>query len=198
MTNRSPAIDAYIENAPGFAKPILKHLRKVVHAGCPNVEETLKWRFPHFMYKGMFCGMAAFKEHCTFGFWKGDLIVKNGDDEGMGQFGKIRSLSDLPDEKTLVKYVREAVRLNDEGVKAPRQMRPKVKKPLIVPDYLTAVLNRNAKARETFENFSYSHKKEYVEWVTEAKQEETRKRRLETALEWMSEGKTRHWKYANC
>ena len=128
MANRSPAIDAYIENAPDFAKPILKHLRKVVHAGCPNVEETLKWRFPHFMYKGMFCGMAAFKEHCTFGFWKGDLIVKNGDDEGMGQFGKIRSLSDLPDEKTLLKYVREAVRLNDEGVKAPRQIKSKVKK----------------------------------------------------------------------
>jgi uncharacterized protein YdeI (YjbR/CyaY-like superfamily) len=198
MSTRSPAIDTYINNAADFAKPILKHLRKVVHAGCPQVEETLKWRFPHFMYKGMFCGMAAFKEHCTFGFWKGDLIVKNGDDEGMGQFGKIRLLSDLPDEKTLLKYVREAVRLNDEGVKAPRQIRPKVKKPLLVPEYLTAVLKRNAKARETFENFSYSHKKEYVEWVTEAKQEETRKRRLETALEWMSEGKTRHWKYANC
>jgi uncharacterized protein YdeI (YjbR/CyaY-like superfamily) len=198
MTNRSPAIAAYIENAPDFAKPILKHLRKVVHAGCPNVEETLKWRFPHFMYKGMFCGMAAFKEHCTFGFWKGDLIVKNGDDEGMGQFGKIRSLSDLPDEKTLLKYVREAVRLNDEGVKAPRQIKSKVKKPLVIPEYLAAALKRNGKARETFENFSYSHKKEYVEWVTEAKQEETRKRRLETALEWMSEGKTRNWKYANC
>ncbi len=198
MGTRNPAIEAYIDKASDFAKPILKHLRKVVHAGCPKVEETLKWRFPHFMYKGMFCGMAAFKEHCTFGFWKGALIVKNGDDNGMGQFGKIRSLSDLPDEKTLLKYVREAVRLNDEGVKAPRQIKSKVKKPLVIPDHLTALLKRNAKARAAFENFSYSHKKEYVEWITEAKQEETRKRRLVTALEWMSEGKTRNWKYESC
>ena len=198
MGTRNPVIEAYIDNASDFAKPILKHLRKVVHAGCPKVEETLKWRFPHFMYKGMFCGMAAFKEHCTFGFWKGALIVKNGDDDGMGQFGKIRSLSDLPDEKTLLNYVREAVRLNDEGVKAPRQIKSKVKKPLVIPDYLTGVLKRNAKARAAFENFSYSHKKEYVEWITEAKQEETRKRRLVTALEWMSEGKTRNWKYESC
>ena len=198
MGTRNPAIEAYIDKASDFAKPILKHLRKVVHAGCPKVEETLKWRFPHFMYKGMFCGMAAFKEHCTFGFWKGALIVKNGDDNGMGQFGKIRSLSDLPDEKTLLKYVREAVRLNDEGVKAPRQIKSKVKKPLVIPDHLTALLKRNAKARAAFENFSYSHKKEYVEWITEAKQEETRERRLVTALEWMSEGKTRNWKYESC
>src|SRR6267154_1889525 len=198
MGIRNPAIEAYIDKASDFAKPILKHLRKVVHAGCPKVEETLKWRFPHFMYKGMFCGMAAFKEHCTFGFWKGALIVKNGDDDGMGQFGKIRSLSDLPDEKTLLKYVREAVRLNDEGVKAPRQIKSKVKKPLVIPDHLTALLKRNAKARAAFENFSYSHKKEYVEWITEAKQEETRERRLVTALEWMSEGKTRNWKYESC
>jgi uncharacterized protein YdeI (YjbR/CyaY-like superfamily) len=198
MGTRNPSIDAYIANAADFAKPILKHLRKIVHAGCPKAEETLKWRFPHFMYKGMFCGMAAFKEHCTFGFWKGDLIVKNGDENGMGQFGKITSLADLPGDKRLLKYVREAVRLNDEGVKAPRQMRPKTKQELVIPDYFTAALKRNAKARATFNAFSYSHKKEYVEWIAEAKQEETRKRRLDTALEWMSEGKARNWKYENC
>lgn len=198
MGAKNPIIDDYIKNAPDFAKPILKHLRKIVHAGCPDVEETIKWRFPSFMYKGMLCAMAAFNQHCTFGFWKGELIVSNAKDEGMGQFGKILSLDHLPSDKTMLKYVKEAVRLNDEGIKAPRQTRAKVKKPLVIPDYFTNALKRNAKARQTFDSFSYSHKKEYLEWITDAKQDETRERRLQSALQWMSEGKSRNWKYANC
>ncbi len=152
----------------------------------------------------MFCGMAAFKEHCTFGFWKGKLIfgdnknAGNSADEGMGQFGKITSLSDLPADKKILGYIKEAVRLNDEDIKAPSKPRSKEKKELIVPDYFQALLKKNKKAQTTFEAFSYSHKKEYVEWITEAKTEETRNRRMATTLEWLTEGKSRHWKYANC
>ena len=204
MPKKDPRVDACIANAADFAKPILKHIRKLVHAGCPEVEETIKWQFPTFMYKGMLCGMAAFKNHCTFGFWKHELILgKNGDvagdkERGMGQFGKITSLSELPTDKVMLGWIKEAVRLNDEGIKVPSRARPKEKKPLIVPDYFRAALKKNKKALETFDNFSYSHKKEYLEWITEAKGEDTRKRRLDTAVEWMSQGKARNWKYMNC
>src|SRR3954462_11574713 len=117
MPTKDPRVDAYVERAAPFARPILRHLRKVVHRGCPNVEETIKWSFPHFDYKGVMCGMAAFKGHCTFGFWKSKLVVRDRrSDEGMGQFGRITSLKDLPSEKTLVGYVRKAAELNDKGV----------------------------------------------------------------------------------
>ncbi len=78
MASKDPRIDAYIAKSADFAQPILKHLRKVVHAGCPKVEETLKWSMPHFDYKGVMCGMAAFKAHCVFGFWKESLIFDSG------------------------------------------------------------------------------------------------------------------------
>jgi uncharacterized protein YdeI (YjbR/CyaY-like superfamily) len=200
MGTRDPRIDAYIANSADFARPILTHLREVVHAACPPVEETMKWAFPHFMYEGILCSMASFKQHCAFGFWKGSLIVDgNGRsaEEAMGQFGRITKLSDLPPKKVLAGYVKEAMRLNDEGVKSPTRSAPKARKgEVAVPDDLASALKRNRKARATFEGFSPSHRREYVEWITEAKGEETRKRRLETAVEWMAEGKARHWKYA--
>ena len=201
MPKKDPRIDAYIAKSAEFAKPILKHLRKVVHAGCPNVEETMKWSFPHFDYKGVMCGMAAFKEHCAFGFWKAELIFdgdSNAEQEAMGHFGRITSLADLPNEKTLINYVRKAARLNEKGVKAPWRARQKKKPPLTIPDYFSTALKKNAKARKTFENFSPSNKREYVEWVTEAKREETRRQRLATSIEWLAEGKVRNWKYLNC
>jgi uncharacterized protein YdeI (YjbR/CyaY-like superfamily) len=169
-----------------------------VHAACPEVEEAMKWSFPHFMYKGMLCGMAAFKEHCAFGFWKGALIVEQsgGHAEGaMGQFGRITKVSDLPSKKVLTGYIKEAVRLNEEGVKSPTRSKPKKKTEPKVPDELAAALKRNKKALATFEGFSPSHRREYIEWITDAKGEDTRKRRLETAIEWMAEGKPRNWKY---
>lgn len=197
MATKDPRIDAYIAKSADFAKPILKHLRKVVHAGCPEVEETMKWSMPHFDYKGMMCGMAAFKEHCVFGFWKAELILPGGntEDTAMGGFGCIKSLADLPNEKSLIGYVKKAAALNETGIKAPWQTKRKKKEPFTVPDYFTAALKKNAKARKTFEDFSPSHRREYVEWVAEAKREETRKDRLAKSIEWLSEGKSRHWKY---
>jgi len=201
MGKRDPRVDAYIAQSADFAKPILSHLRKVVHAGCPDVEETLKWSFPHFMYKGILCSMASFKAHCAFGFWKGKLLadkhkaLADSRESAMGEFGRITALSDLPGEKTLLRYVKEAVVLNDEGLKHPTRAKPKGKQKLEVPDYFLTALKKSKKAQVMFEGFNYSNKKDYVEWVTEAKGEATRKRRLETAVAWMAEGKTRNWKY---
>jgi|SRR5436190_12831890 len=198
MPKTDPRIDAYIANATDFAKPILKHLRKLVHQACPEVEETIKWSFVSFMYKGMLCGLASFKNHCTFGFWKSKLVVgDNGKDDAMGSFGRITKLSDLPSDAVIVGYIKKAMKLNEEGIKVPRPARA-AKKELIVPDYFLAAVKKNRKALAAFENFSYSHKKEYVEWVTEAKREETRAQRLATTVQWLSQGKSRHWKYANC
>src|SRR5437588_2711863 len=198
MATKDPKIDAYIAKAATFAKPILKHLRKVVHAGCTQVEETMKWSMPHFDYKGMLCGMAAFKEHCSFGFWKKSLILgqdRAAEKAGMGSFGCIRSLADLPNEKTLIGYVKKAAALNEAGIKAPGRSKPEKREPIEIPEYFAAALKKNARARKTFEGFSPSHRREYLEWVTEAKREETRKQRLATSIKWLAEGKARNWKY---
>jgi uncharacterized protein YdeI (YjbR/CyaY-like superfamily) len=196
MGKRDPRVDAYIARSPDFAKPILEHIRAVVHEACPAVEETTKWSVPHFDYKGMMCGMAAFKAHCTFGFWKGSLVLGGDkkDVDGMGQFGRLEKVSDLPAKKVLVGYIKKAMQLNDEGIKVDRAARPK-KPDLPVPDYMRNALRRNRKAKTTFDGFSPSHRREYIEWITEAKSEATREKRLETALEWLAEGKSRNWKY---
>jgi uncharacterized protein YdeI (YjbR/CyaY-like superfamily) len=199
MGKKDPRIDAYIAASAPFARPILKHLRKVVHTGCPDLEETIKWSTPAFYFKGPFCGMAAFKGHVAFGFWKGSLLKGKGaslgksDEQAMGDFGRITSLDDLPSERALLALVKRAAVLNDEGKKVARTRKAKPK--LVVPAYFTAALRKNAKALETFRGFSPSHQREYVEWVTEAKTEATRQRRLETAVAWMSEGRVRNWKY---
>ncbi|MCO6512349.1 MAG: YdeI/OmpD-associated family protein [Aridibacter famidurans] len=192
-------IDNYIAKSEDFAKPILEKLRKVVHETCPDVEEKMRWSFPHFDHKGMMISMASFKNHCSFGFWKQSIMadpdgIFSAPDEGMGSLGKIESIKDLPSEKVLKKYIKEAVRLNDEGIKVPKKPSGKAKA-LAVPAYLTEALKKNKKAQKTFEGFSTSHRNEYVEWITDAKQEKTRERRIAQALEWMSEGKGRNWKY---
>jgi uncharacterized protein YdeI (YjbR/CyaY-like superfamily) len=195
-----PRIDAYIANSAEFAQPILAQLREAVHAACPQVEETLKWRMPTFMYHGMLCGMAAFKQHCTFGFWKHELVVgkkQAGDVQAMGQFGRITRLADLPSHKLLAGYIKKAMQLNEAGVKAPRAT-PKHKPAPRVPADLAAALKKNRKAATTFAAFSPSNQREYIEWISEAKREETRAKRLATAVEWMAEGKPRNWKYMNC
>jgi uncharacterized protein YdeI (YjbR/CyaY-like superfamily) len=198
------AVDAYIARANDFARPILLHLRDLVHRGCPEVEEAMKWGFPHFMHNGILCSMAAFKGHCAFGFWKGKLLfagepsARSKAEEAMGHFGRITSLADLPAPQLLLKYVRAAARLNVEGIKLSSQPRPRARSELVIPDYFSAALANNRLAREAFEQFPYSHKKEYLEWVTEAKREETRSRRLQTAVEWLAQGKPRNWKYAGC
>jgi uncharacterized protein YdeI (YjbR/CyaY-like superfamily) len=194
MAKNDPRVDAYIKRAAPFARPILKHLRKMVQVGCRDVEETIKWRSPFFEHKGTMCFMAAFKEHCAFGFWKGALIFGKENKGAMGHFGRITSISDLPDQKTLIGFVRKAAELNKAGVKksAPRA---RAKQKINAPSDLKAALQKNAKARKTFEDFSYSHKKEYVDWITDAKRDETRKRRLQTAIQWLAEGKPQNWKY---
>jgi hypothetical protein len=200
MPAKDRRIDAYIASAADFARPILKHVRELVHAGCPDVVETMKWRSPHFEHKGVICSMAAFKHHCALGFWKGELIFGStaAENEAMGHFGRITSLADLPGDKVLLGYIGKAVELNETGIKKPAPTRSRVKKELVVPDYFTAALKKNRKAHAAFENFSYSHRKEYVQWITEAKREETRAKRIATALEWMATGKSRNWKYERC
>lgn len=203
MAKTDPRVDAYIAKSAEFARPILEHVRALVHAACPDVEETIKWRMPFFVHKGPICYMAAFKEHCAVGLWKASSIMGEAakdepdDEKGAGQFGRITKVSDLPSKKVLTGYIKKAMDRNAEGVKAP----PRVKKPpkaLVMPDELTRALQKNAKARAAFEAFPPSHKREYTEWIAEAKTETTRARRIETALEWMAEGKSRNWKYKNC
>jgi uncharacterized protein YdeI (YjbR/CyaY-like superfamily) len=201
MGTRDDRVDAYIAKAAEFARPILNHLRETIHGACPDVVETMKWSFPHFEYKGLLCSMASFKEHCAFGFWKGSLIVEKGDgpdEPAMGQFGRITKLSDLPSKKVLIGYIKQAMKLNEDGVKSPTRSKPKVSRELVVPDDLASALQANAAALATFEKFNPSNKREYVDWISEAKTQATRSRRLEQAIEWMAEGKPRNWKYMNC
>jgi hypothetical protein len=193
---RDPRVDAYIAKARPFAQPILRRIRSAIHAGCPDVTETIKWSVPAFDYKGPFAGMAAFKAHCVFGFWKGALIKtapKGREGEAMGQFGRFESTDDLPSEAALVRMVKEAKALADAGARAPRTKTEKP--PLKAPASMLAAIRKNRKAHAAYEAFSPSHKREYIEWITGAKTDETRARRLATAVEWIAEGKSRNWKY---
>ena len=201
MGTRDDRVDAYIARAAEFARPILTHLRETIHEACPDVTETIKWGFPHFEYKGLLCHMAAFKEHCGFGIWKGSRIVEKvdrPDEPAMGQFGRITRLSELPSKKVLTGYIKKAMKRNEEGIKSPTPPKPKVSRELVVPEDLASALRANAAARATFEKFSPSNKREYVDWITDAKTQTTRTRRLEQAIGWMAEGKPRNWKYMNC
>ncbi|MCE9583123.1 MAG: YdeI/OmpD-associated family protein [Planctomycetes bacterium] len=201
MPSDSSKVDAYIAKAAPFAQPILKRVRAAVHKGCPGIEERLKWGVPSFEKNGMVCGMAAFKAHATFGFWR-EKQMKDpagilGRHDGM-MGSRYTDVKELPSDAVIAAYVKEAVALNEAGTKSPIS-RPKTKKPEAkVPPDLAAALMKNAKARSAFEGFPPSHRREYVEWITEAKREETRTRRVAQAIAMMAEGKSRNWKYANC
>lgn len=196
-----PRFDDYIGKSADFARPVLEKIRTLVHAACPDAAEVMKWSFPHFTYKGsILCSMASFKQHCTFGFWLGSkmsdpykLLTPVGERTSMGDFGKIKSMDDLPTDHILVEYIHEAMQLIEAGEKLERPA--PVKKELEIPGYFIEALRKNPKALTTFENFSYSHKKEYVEWISGAKTEATRLRRLDKAIEMMEEGKSQNWKY---
>jgi len=194
-----PRIDAYIERQADFAKPILAHLRRIVHAACPECEETLKWSMPSFIYKKkILAGFAAFKAHATFGYWSGRQVVE-GDDErasAMGQFGRLTSLTDLPDEAALIAHTKKAMTLIDEGVKPIRDK--SVKGPFTVPQDMRAALDAVPAAKATFDGFPPGQQREYVDWVVDAKRDETRTKRLAQSVEWLAEGKRRNWKYENC
>ena len=196
----NPAIDQYINKVQPYAKPILMHLRKLVHQACPTVEETIKWGMPSFEYKGLMCGFAAFKQHCTLGFWKASLmsdpmLMENAKTEdSMGHLGRISSIKDLPSDKKIIAYIKEAMKLNDDGVKI-MKAKPITQKELIIPAEIIAIIKKNKKAFATFESFSTSNKREYIDWFNEAKTEATKTKRLTQAIVWMEEGKPRNWKY---
>ena len=200
MPNKDKRIDAYITKSQNFAKPILTHIRKLVHKASPGARETMKWSFPHFVYySGTVCSMASFKQHCAFTFWKAKLMkdpykIFPKTKEAMGHLGQIKSLKDLPPDKIMIEYIKEAAKLNEDGIKLPSR-KPKEKQDLMIPDYFIKALGKSKKALKAFNNFSYSHKKEYLEWVTNAKTEETRNKRLATTIKWLTEGKDRNWKY---
>lgn len=203
MSAYDPRIDAYIEKSAAFAQPILNHLRELIHTHCPDVVETIKWGFPHFDYnKRTQFSMAAFKQHCAFGFWLASImtdahgLLQVEERASMGSLGRIESLKDLPSDKIMKEYIKQSMKLTDEGVKKPTKPANKEKATEIeVPDYFMAALKKNKKALAVFEKFAPSHRKEYLEWITEAKREETRNKRMAEAIEWMAEGKSRHWKY---
>ena len=199
MDSHDKRVDAYIEKAGSFAKPILTRLRELVHKTCPAAQETIKWGHPSFEYKGMLCGMAAFKQHCAFGFWKHELVM--GKDakarEAMGSFGCLTKLSDLPTTAKFTGLMKKAIALNDAGVKAPRAKTVPKQKVAMHPQ-LKAALAKNKRALATFEGFPLGQQREYLEWVGEAKQEATRTRRIVQAVQWLAEGKRRNWKYEAC
>ena len=201
MPRHDPRVDTYIANAAPFARPILERLREQVLAASPEIEETLKWSAPSFMYRGkILCGMSAFKQHASFGFWQHALVM-GGDEprEGAGSFGKMASLADGPSKRELASLLRKAMALIDAGVPSAGVRKSSTPKPPPeAPPELAAALRRNAAARRTFEAFSPSHRREYVEWITEAKRDETRQKRLAQTVEWLAEGKSRHWKYQDC
>ena len=194
-------VDAYIENSPEFAQPILIKLRELVHLACPEVIETIKWGAPAYEYKGILAIMASTKRHAVFNLWKGELIpeVKELYSEkfsmAMGTFGKITSIDDLPPDDKVIGWIKQAMELNERGVKLPQRSRSEPKPEVDVPDDLIAALGQNERARATFEGFSAARRREYVDWITEAKTDATRQRRLSQAVDWMAEGKHRNWKY---
>ena len=207
--NFDPRIDIYINKAQPFAQPILEHLRELVHKACPNVQEAIKWSRPFFDYKGVIlCNISAFKEHCSFGFWGEEIgavlreakIVQEG---GMGSLGRITSVKDLPSDKQMLSLLRQAVGFIDRGeYTSPIAARNKVvkapKAALETPPEFAKALKADKKASTTFAAFSPSCKREYIEWIADAKRPETRDKRIAQAIEWIAEGKQRHWKYQEC
>jgi uncharacterized protein YdeI (YjbR/CyaY-like superfamily) len=205
----NPKVDAYLAKVQPFAQPILEHLRELVHKACPGVEESIKWSRPFFEYRGaILCNMSAFKEHCSFGFWGEEIgavlreahALRPG---AMGSLGRITSLKDLPSDKLMLAWIRQAAAFVDSGqYTSPIVARNKVMKApkpaTEMPAEFATALRRNKKAGGAFAAFSPSCKREYIEWIADAKRVETRDKRIATALEWIAEGKQRNWKYQNC
>lgn len=209
MSERNPRVDTYVARSAEFARPLLEHLRDLIHRACPDVTEEIKWGRPSFVYRGkILCGMAAFKEHCAFSFWgaemgkvlRADSMVQEG---AMGTFGRITSRNDLPPDNKLVRYIKQAAAFVEQGngetfMAASRRVVKAPKPQLAPPAEFVSALKESKAAGKVFEAFSPSCKREYVEWIAEAKKPETRDRRIAQAIEWIAEGKQRNWKYQNC
>lgn len=198
MSAHDPRVDAYIAKAAPFARPLLEHLRAVVHAACPSVQEDIKWSMPSFQYGGrILCQMAAFKQHASFGFWQHAAVTEGKARDGMGSLGRLATIKDVPSKRELTALLRKAMALIDEGATS-TAMRAKPAPPaaLEVPADLRDALAGNPGAKAAFDSFSASARRDYIEWITEAKREDTRARRLAQAVGWLAEGKMRNWKYA--
>jgi hypothetical protein len=198
MVTEDPRVDDYIAGAAAFARPVLRELRARVHAACPEVVETIKWRAPTFECEGMLGGMAAFKQHCLFGFWKDQLLRA---DVGMAALldglGRLTSIDDLPKKAVFAKAVKQAMALNADGVAVPRASK-KAKPPSAVPTEFAAALAASKEAKAQFAAFSPRAQREYVAWIADAKKDDTRARRIEQAVAWIAAGKHRNWKYERC
>jgi uncharacterized protein YdeI (YjbR/CyaY-like superfamily) len=205
----NPKVDAYLAKVRPFAHPIMSHLRKLVHEGCPEVAETIKWSRPFFEYRGaILCNMSAFNEHCSFGFWGQEIgaVLREAKalrGDAMGSLGRIKSVKDLPSDKLMLDWIRQATGFVDRGeytspIAARRKVAKPSKAPLKMPAEFAKALRKNKKASVVFAAFSPSCKREYMEWIAEAKRPETRDKRIATATEWISQGKQRNWKYQNC
>ncbi|ATE64765.1 YdeI/OmpD-associated family protein [Rhizorhabdus dicambivorans] len=196
-----PRVDRYIERAASFAQPILSHLRALLARTCPEGEESLKWGMPSISYRGsILCNMAAFKAHATFGFWQNKAVTGENMPEAqsaMGQFGRLSSLDDLPDDTKLSAMVVRAMELIDSGEKTPRPLKHP-KPPAEIPADLAAALKASPAATATFDGFPPGQRREYVAWIVGAKREETRAKRLATTIAQLEEGKRLNWKYERC
>ena len=202
----NPKVDAYIAKTQPFAQPILTHVREIVHKACPDVDEEIKWSMPFFVLNGIVLGhMAAFKQHCAIGFWGPEMhavLKEDGllSENGMGSLGKVSNLKDLPSDKKLLDYYRQAAGLVASGQRTKSLVRPK-KAPKAAPEIpaeLVAKLKKNKVAAKVFAGFSASCQREYTDWIAEAKRPETKEKRVAKAVEWIAEGKQRNWKYQNC
>jgi hypothetical protein len=209
VKNISPKVDAYLGKVQPFALPIMEHLRDLVHKGCPDVEETIKWSRPFFEYRGVILGnMSAFKSHCSFGFWGEEIgaVLREAKvlrEDGMGSLGRITDLKDLPSDKRMLGWIRQAAGFIDRGeYTSPIAARNKVvkapKTPVAIAPEFASALQKNKRATAAFAEFSPSCKREYAEWIADAKRPETRNKRIATAIDWIAEGKQRNWKYQNC
>lgn len=196
-------IDERIAKAPVFAQPVMRHLRDLVHRACPEAEETIKWGMPFFLYRGkMLCSIGLFQKHCSFGFFGREIteamrLAGMPVDDAAGSMGRITSLTGLPKDVQMLSWIRQAASLVD--VPAKKKVLGKPPKPEAkVPEELLAALKTRKGAQAVFDGFSPSCRREYAEWIAEAKRPETRANRVAQAVEWMAEGKTRNWKYQSC
>jgi uncharacterized protein YdeI (YjbR/CyaY-like superfamily) len=199
MALRDPRLDAAIHKAQPYAQQIFVRVRDLMHVASPDIEEDIRWGTPTFMYKGsILAGFAAFKAYCALAFWKHKLLAPRlpaADANALEQCGRMTSIADLPDDRTVTRLIKAAVKLQDDGIKEAPRPKPPKDRTIAVPPYLKTALSKNKKAQTAFKDFSYSHKKEYVEWLADAKTKDTRSRRLATAVGWIAEGKPRNWKY---
>jgi uncharacterized protein YdeI (YjbR/CyaY-like superfamily) len=202
MSKLNSKVSEYIAKSADFARPILNHLRALIHSTCPDAEEDIKWGTPHYGYKGdHLCMMAGFKNHCSFSLYKAEMMKDKAIQESVkagkkfGYMDKIKSIDELPAEKVLAAYIKEAMVINESGIKKVRPESDQPKKVFVVPDYFEKALKANAKANRVFNEKSDSFRKEYIVWIAGAKTEDTRQKRIEQSLEWIAEGKGRFWQY---